>query len=301
MKRVIPVACFALITFASLGRAGAQPGAPSDEGAQPGAPSDEGACWPPCREGYICRESTGECVSPCNPPCRTGYICDFERKTCVSPCNPPCNAGETCTEEGECIPGTGTAAASKETKPEAGDRRFRLGFLGRFGFGGKAKAKNDLGAEDELDLDATLGYTLRFEKPPAKYVSVGLDLSNYWIRAKGNPERDLLTDISVLVKPRYPVVVGKKHRELEAYLNLQIGGTVAVFNSDNVYPWSTFGGGFNFNVAPGFQAFVASRTVLIFEVGYAYTWIRAGGEFTDRTYTLTVSQALLRVGVAGAF
>lgn len=284
MKRAISIGCFALLTFGSLGSAAAEEGI---------------ECYPPCREGYICRPSTGECVSPCNPPCRQGYVCVPERRECVSPCNPPCDPGQTCTEAGECIGGTAAAAgaATAETgvpKPEAGDRRFRLGFLGRFGFGGKQKLKFAGGGEQEYDADVTLGYTLRFEKPPAKYVSVGLDLSNYWVRAKGDPERDLFTDISVLVKPRYPVVVGKKHRELEAYLNLLIGGSLGVFDSANGWP-ETFGGGFNFNIGPGFQAFVASRTALILELGYAYTWIKLGDT------TVILGQGLLRVGIAGAF
>lgn len=89
-----------------------------------------------------------------------------------------------------------------------------MGLIPRFGVGGKPKPKDDFG-EGDVDVNATLGYTLRFEKPPAKYVSMGMDLSNYWMRVKEG-ERDFLTDISVLVKPRYPFVFGKKDLELEA-------------------------------------------------------------------------------------
>jgi len=166
--------------------------------------------------------------------------------------------------------------------------------LPRFGFGGKQKVKVDGGGEFDADADTTLGFTLRFEKPPAKYVSMGMDLSNYWIRAKGDPERDLFTDFSVLVKPRYPFVVGKKDLELEAYLCFLIGPSIGVFKEANGWP-ETFGGGFNFNIGPGFQAFVASKTALVLELGYAYTWIKVGET------TTILSQGLLRFGVAIAF
>lgn len=38
------------------------------------------ACFPDCREGYLCHEGA-----------------------CISACNPPCDDGERCTDEGECV------------------------------------------------------------------------------------------------------------------------------------------------------------------------------------------------------
>jgi hypothetical protein len=37
----------------------------------------------------------------CYPPCRTGFIC--HDSTCVSRCNPPCPDGQQCSNDGECV------------------------------------------------------------------------------------------------------------------------------------------------------------------------------------------------------
>ena len=50
----------------------------------------EAGCFPPCREGYLCQPSTGECVSACNPPCAIG---------------------ETCTPDARCVASAPTSAA----------------------------------------------------------------------------------------------------------------------------------------------------------------------------------------------
>jgi hypothetical protein len=56
-------------------------GAPT-EPAPPGA----GACYPECREGFVCTE--GRCVSVCNPPCPADQICVDGRYCEVGPPRP---------------------------------------------------------------------------------------------------------------------------------------------------------------------------------------------------------------------
>src|SRR5687767_12034919 len=34
----------------------------------------EAACFPACREGYLC--SQGQCISACNPACEAGLVCN---------------------------------------------------------------------------------------------------------------------------------------------------------------------------------------------------------------------------------
>src|SRR5262245_11709024 len=49
--------------------ASAQGSAPSQ-----GTPTQGGgACFPSCRDGYVCHQ--GQCISACNPPCPSGQTC----------------------------------------------------------------------------------------------------------------------------------------------------------------------------------------------------------------------------------
>jgi hypothetical protein len=63
------------------------PSAPSTEPAVPTAAALDGeapappACYPPCREGFLC--NAGACISACNPPCPAGQQCNGEAQ-CVA-------------------------------------------------------------------------------------------------------------------------------------------------------------------------------------------------------------------------
>jgi len=240
----------------------------------------------------------------CFPPCRSGYLCHPLKQECVQLCNPPCASGETCTEEGECVAtGPPMTLADSPSAAEAGDLRFRLVLLGRFGLGGKLKNKFDdqfAGGRTtaEFGPEATLGFDLRFEKPAGKHVTAGALLSNYWWRLEGI-DRQYALDISPFVKPRYPFRAGSK--EAEVYLLLSFGGSLTVVefvdpsgfeSTKEVY------GGFNTGFAPGFQIFVSSSLALIFEVGYAFSWFKIGGSGNE---ILTLGQATIRLGFAVAF
>jgi hypothetical protein len=292
MKSLISVVCFGLIVL----------GGPEGASAQ-----EEEGCYPPCREGYTCHPVRHECVSSCNPPCRSGYVCDADRGECVSPCNPPCGPGESCSDSGECITefavervAAPPPSAARPPIKEVGDRRFRLGILGRFGFGGSWVLSDEFGNSAELAPGATLGLDLRFEKPPAKYVSLGVVLGNYWILPEAGRERDYALDVSMLVKPRYPFKAGK--REAEAYLFMQFGGSMILLNSANwdINDFNSIGGGFNFAVGPGFQIFVSDNLAVLFEIDYSYSWFGLSTVF-DTTETLTLGQATIRTGIVRAF
>jgi hypothetical protein len=190
-------------------------------------------------------------------------------------------------------------AAALPPIKEVGDRRFRLGIVGRFGFGGSWVLSDEFGDSLDLAPGATLGFDLRFEKPPAKYVSLGVVLGNYWILPDPLLERDYALDVSMLVKPRYPFKAGK--REAEAYLFMQFGGSMILLNSTNWgSDFNSIGGGFNFAVGPGFQIFVSDNLAVLFEVGYSYSWFSITTVF-DEAGILTLGQATLRVGIARAF
>ena len=240
----------------------------------------------------------------CFPPCRSGYLCHPVKAECVQLCNPPCASDEVCTEAAECVAKEPTTAAptGASREPTTGDRRFRMLFLGRFGLGGRLKVKFDdffAGAGSAVgDARATLGFDLRFEKPVTKYVSVGGLISNYWFGPEGG-DRQYALDIAPFVKPRIPFRVG--NQEAEVYLLFNIGGSLTSvefvdptgFNLvDEVY------GGFNFGLAPGFQFFVADGFAIVFDVGYAFTWFKIGG---DSNLRWTLGQATVRVGFAAAF
>lgn len=205
---------------------------------------------------------------------------------------------------------TATAAA---VPPEerVGDRRFRLGLLGRFGFGGSFKLADEFSTVDLADFlnkGATLGFDIRFEWAPGKFVTAGLVLGNYWLLVDTEANRDYALDVSPFVKPRYPFKAGKK--EAEAYLFMHFGGSMIVLDSQ----WdqlagaggvglNSIGGGFNFTVAPGFQIFVSDSAIVIFEIGYSWSrfYIGASDGFTSTSINLTAGAATMRVGIARAF
>lgn len=248
----------------------------------------------------------------CFPPCRSGYLCHPDKLECVSACNPPCAASEVCSEGAECVP---RDEAPAEQSAEIDDRRFRLVLLGRFGLGGKARSKLNDGleffviSEVEVTPGATLGFDLRFEKPVAKYVSVGGLLSSYWLRSKRSanfPEafrelgsNDYAMDFAPFVKPRYPFRAGSK--EAEVYVLVNFGGSLIVvdlLDEFNFNSASVVRGGFNVGVAPGFQVFVARHAALVFEVGYAYSWFKIDNALVKTT---SIGQATLRFGFSFAF
>lgn len=111
--------------------------------------------------------------------------------------------------------------------------------------------------------------------------------------------RNYALDISPSVKPRYPFKAGSK--EAEAYIVIHVGGSLRVLEIfDGVFadPKTGVFGGFNWGVAPGFQIFVTRRMGLVFEVGYAKTWIKVGTSVLENT---TVGQATVRFGFVLAF
>ena len=248
----------------------------------------------------------------CFPPCRRGYLCHPDELECVSACNPPCAASEVCSEEAECVP---RDEAPAEPSAEIDDRRFRLVLLGRFGLGGKARSKLNDGleffaiSEIEGTPGATLGFDLRFEKPVAKYVSVGGLIGSYWLRSKRStnfPEafgelrsNDYAMDFAPFFKPRYPFRAGSK--AAEAYVVVNFGGSLIVvdlLDEFNFNSASVVRGGFNVGIAPGLQVFVARHAAIVFEVGYAYSWFKIENALVKTT---SVGQATLRFGFSFAF
>ena len=252
-----------------------------------------------------------EPAETCFPPCRAGYVCHPDRLQCVSLCNPPCANGEACTEEAECVP---NSSASTRRQRDSGDRRFRIALLGRFGLGGKSVLKIDdsiISGSGEFSATpgATLGFDLRFEKPVARYVTVGGLVSNHWFRGRRDQDgtsgirdlnrNDYALDIAPFVKPRYPFKAGKN--EAEAYVIINIGGSLRLMEiSDGTFLMLKTGvfGGFNWGVAPGFQIFLAEHVGLVFEVGYARSWFKIGSSILK---SLKVGQATLRFGVTIPF
>ena len=198
----------------------------------------------------------------------------------------PLDVGAQAVEEG--------VAVDSASSPAVGDLRFRLVVLGRFGLGGTLWRRfDDVFAEgarttEEFDLKTTFGFDLRFEKPPAKYVTTGALLSNYWYDVEGFG-RQYALDIAPFVKPRYPFLAGSK--EAEVYFLVSIGGSLTHFD-DEVY------GGFNVALSPGFQIFVASNLALVFEVGYGFGFFQVGGAGNER---LLLGQTTIRAGFAAAF
>lgn len=232
-------------------------------------------------------------------------MCHPERGECVSICNPPCAADERCTDDAACVPDEHAAAAPAV---ETGDRRIRLGVLGRFGIAGKLTLDFDMGGfifEEEISgkpEKATMGFELRVEKPLSKHFVLGGLLSNYFIRP-GSDGFEYALDISPFVKPRLVFRIGQ--REAEVYLLVPFGASILALRSLRNDGFSVQGksrlihGGFNVGASPGFQVFLGDVVALVVEVGYAYSWFRIKEQ--DALRRLTLGQLTFRTGLAFAF
>jgi hypothetical protein len=147
------------------------------------APVAGGGCFPPCREGYVCR--AGQCVSWCNPPCPSDQVC-FEGRRCDYPL--PQAVGRPIEEPP--IP---------RMKSFESRSFFMLGF--HYGFPGNFD-QNGAGAP----LDSTIGFNLRGDAPIERYLLLGPLLQfGAWRPDVPGASRNYYIDVNFYLRGRIPI------------------------------------------------------------------------------------------------
>lgn len=143
---------------------------------------------------------------------------------------------------------------------------------------------------------ASLGATLRWERPVHEYLTTGLSFSFYGTK----PEflsRQPAFDASLFLKGRYPFEMGRKDRKFEAevYLIAEIG--VLIWIDTNALDFNLVGPGFSTAIAPGYLFFINRRVGLVAELG----WTLSEAFFARGRSGVLLHQGLARVGAVFPF
>jgi hypothetical protein len=169
-------------------------GAPA-EPAPPGA----GACYPECREGFVCQNS--QCVSVCNPPCPADQIC-VEGRYC---------------EVGPPRPG-GVAEPPPPRRIPFEERNFSMiGF--HYGFPSDVMQNGAEGPHGPA-----LGVNLRSDVPVAGYLLVGpmFEFASY--------EPGYYFDLDFYIRARVPI--DAKKVQFQLWAGMPIGLTFSFLSGD---------------------------------------------------------------------
>ena len=169
-------------------------GAPVDP-----APPGAGACYPECREGFVCQNS--QCVSVCNPPCPADQIC-VEGRYC---------------EVGPPRPG-GVAEPPPPRRIPFEERNFSMiGF--HYGFPSDVMQNGAEGPHGPA-----LGINLRSDVPVAGYLLVGpmFEFASY--------EPGYYFDLDFYIRARVPI--DAKEVQFQLWAGMPIGLTFSFLSDD---------------------------------------------------------------------
>ncbi len=186
--------------------------------------------------------------------------------------------------------------ARKASAQDANDLHLSA-FFG-LGFGGSWDVDAG-GLGTDGDLDATVGFGLRFEVPLLDYLTVGGQLGFNFPKIDGADSREAWLDIpDLIVRGRYPVQLGPG--VLEPYVGFLIGGTISILgeddNKDTAYGW-------NVGVLFGAQYLFTERFGALFEIG----WNRHAASHDQSTplgdveIDYSANQALMNFGFTTLF
>ncbi len=190
----------------------------------------------------------------------------------------------------------------------ASAKNLRGGVKMQFGLAGEVAYETN-NAENDVDLEATIGFAPFIEYKLHKYISVGgLFGVNFWLDENmdaGNLDRNTLLDIDALVRVHYPFLKGK----MELYVALPVGLTVSI-PSDEVEDGYKAAGqelktgiGANVSLLAGVAYTVWRQLDLFLELGwvlhYAKHDIEANGQTFDHEGLM--NQMALNFGGAWRF
>ena len=184
------------------------------------------------------------------------------------------------------------AAAQVEEAPPAprhdpiDDPRI-IGYL-RVGFGGEAEAEDGvLGAE----LDATIGFGVRFEAPLHDYIVLGGLFQASWWEPEFFDDKSAFLDFDLYIAGRFSFQAGPL--PMEARITLPVGFTLSFPDSEIA---TDTGVGWNIGLLFGLQMFLPDSIVgFLFELG----WWRhsAHHEFGGANREGHINQGTMTLGV----
>lgn len=242
------VVCGALVAWLAWGAsAGAQDEKPEPperlDPSEPAEPGTEAECFPPCRQGYVCK--AGQCVAaqPSQPPPPLGRQAEQPPPT-GQPEQPPAPARPQQPRSGDsqpAQPGQAPAASGDVQVNEGGQwvtepsgrppgvrsPRFAVGFH----VGGIGKAKADDPTFSGSDFNPTYGLHARFDFPAGDYLALGPAVFfGAWqteTQEAMGAGRSFLVDIDIMLRGRLPVPVGEEHFDL--YVGVPVGFSTFIF------------------------------------------------------------------------
>jgi hypothetical protein len=268
LASLLGIVSFGAVALAQESTASAEPAS------QPSARSSQTACFPECREGYVC--ARGQCVSLCNPPCAAGEIC-VEGKRC------------------EALPPGGVYEPPPPPPPpkNALDRDHDMLGL-HLGLGGSVDENSA-----SRDLATTYGATLRMDFPVVRYLLIGpLFQFAGWRRDIEDATYDYYTDVDFYLRGRVPIPLGGE-AGAEFWAGVPIGLTLSFLGPDRTdqQGLSGFSAGWNVGVMLGGAILFTRKFGLFTEVGWMQHKVHHESESTGfPDVTFTWSQTLLNVG-----
>lgn len=265
------------------------------------APKD--ACFPSCRDGYLCHES--KCISACNPACEADELC-MEGRACVPkshmfPSQPQYAPWPPLPARTADTPPPPSGFRQPRFPPAQRPRRsgFRgprfqgyIGFQLGLGGGGKLETADQddrdfLGIERGFDLNASGGVEAIMEFRVARFFGIGPGLRVF--RVRGDNDIGAVTTFDLLVAPTFHIPL----QGLEIFIPIPLGlsfGSVP----DRLPGDST--AGLTVGLNPGLLAWVSDSMGVYAQLGVQAHF--QGYEELGENYVLRFHRPTLTVGIS---
>lgn len=171
-----------------------------------------------------------------------------------------------------------------------------LGFAGE----GDLSISSDLGTLDtESELDPTVGFGLRVEKPLFDFLSIGAMVEALTFQIDdADAEREWAFDFDLLVRVRYLIELLQGDLFLEPYAALPVGFTFAMLDDpdgdgDEAWP------GWNIGALAGIAVIHSSRFGGFLEVGWRHLEVYSHVDaLVDADLAVTVNEFAMNLGVS---
>jgi hypothetical protein len=206
--------------------------------------SSQAACFPACREGYVCKD--GQCLSLCNPPC---------------PADQSCVGGRRCEPA---LPGAMGQIQEIPPPPVKSFDQWRFFMLGfHYGFSGEVE-RDDVNVNA---LDPTIGFNLRGDIPIERYLVVGplLQFGAWRPDVSPAPSRNYYIDVDLFLRGRIPISTASTNFQLWA--GVPVGFTLDALGQE-APGVSTVGIGWNIGVLLGGAVHFTPKFGLFAELGW---------------------------------
>lgn len=272
--------------------------APSGAEGVPPPALEEGACFPPCRDGFMCH--SGQCISACNPPCPDGSQCaghgrceplwrggggdtDQEGPNASWPPVPP-------SELNQPVPPDAWQPVFPEPEPEHpfGPRNF----IGTVGLQLSMGGTGHISYEDEQRADASSrsfdlavggGVEGTFEFRLTRYFGVGPGLRIFRTSSGGRGA----ASVELLAVPTVYVPLGQVEFMLPLPIGLSFGPVPSLDDKQ--------GGGLTVGFTPGVLAWLSPQVGVFTQLGV--TWHARGYAASDSDYSYRFYRPVFNLGL----